>query len=47
MLTQGLFYLAEEHHGKWDIGLKRRVLELAAKDKPDAILIETKQAANR
>lgn len=42
-VTPGLFYLAEEHHGKWEYPeLKRRVLELAARDKPDAILIEDK-----
>lgn len=38
-----LFYLAEEHHGKWEYPeLKRRAFELADRDKPDAILIEDK-----
>jgi predicted phage terminase large subunit-like protein len=42
-ITPSLYYLAEVHHGKWDYPeLRRRVINLADEQKPDAILIEDK-----
>lgn len=42
-VTPSLYYLVDEVHGRWEYPeLKRRVIELAERDKPDAILIEDK-----